>query len=95
MTTKNSTQFGILFGFVGAFILMILCYGVVWRFYNKREEKKEAVRKADLIERGFDSSGEFEEKGKEREEYRHGGAGMVGTGAGSERLAKSGVFPAC
>lgn len=84
MTTENRTQFGILFGFLGAFILVILCYGVVWRLYNKREEKKEAARKTDLIERGFGSSREFEEKGKEREEYRDAGAaGTVGTGPGS------------
>jgi hypothetical protein len=93
MTTETRRQFGILFGFVGAFILVFICYGLMWRLYNKREEKMEAARQADLIERGFGSGqGEFEEKGKERGELRdvngagiggQGAAGTISTGAGS------------
>ena len=85
MATETRSEFGILFGFVGAFILVFVCYGVMWKLNNKREEKKEAARKADLTERGFGSgSGEFEtEKGKRREEYGNatgiGGQGATGT----------------
>ena len=91
MTTETRRQFGILFGFVGAFILVFVCYGVMWKLNNKREEK-EAARKADLIERGFGSgSGELEsEKGKRRDEYGNGSgmgvqgaAGTIATGASS------------
>jgi len=88
MTTTTRTQMGILFGFVAAFIVVIVSYGVAWKVYNKREERKEKARKEGLIERGF-GAGEMEgEKGKGRGEmdrYRDGNApaGNFGSGAGS------------
>lgn len=80
MTTTTRTQIGIIFGFVAAFIIVIASYGVAWRLYNKREERKEAARKASLMERGFGagSAGEIEEKGKSREGYRDGNRGVMG-----------------
>jgi hypothetical protein len=71
LNTTTRTQIGILFGFVAAFIIVIESYGEAWRVYNKREERKEAARKASLIEREF-GAGEIEgEKGKSREPYGH------------------------
>jgi hypothetical protein len=49
---------GILFGFVGAFIIVITTFGISWRVYNKRQERREAERKAALMERGFGGSTE-------------------------------------
>lgn len=50
---KLSTQLGILFGFVGLFILSASTYTVLWKLYNKREEKAERARELDLKQRGF------------------------------------------
>jgi hypothetical protein len=91
MATATHTQIGILFGFIGAFIIVIASYGVAWMLYNKREERKEVERKAGLIERGS-GAGEVEgEKGKTRKGYNGhwsgmGGekaAGTIGSAAGS------------
>jgi hypothetical protein len=60
------TQFGILFGFVAIFIVVILCFGFTWRMWNIREEKKEAERKRVLIEEGWGLRDGVGEKGKER-----------------------------
>jgi len=46
-------QFGILFGFVGAFIVVSAVYSVLWFAKNRRAERGEEERKAELIERGF------------------------------------------
>lgn len=82
MTTTTNTQIAIIFGFVAAYIIAATLYGILWRLYNKREEKKEAERKRSLIERGF-GAGEVEgEKGKSREGYGNGHwSGMEGGGA--------------
>lgn len=81
MTTTTGTQIAILFGFVAAYIIVITSYGVLWRLYNKREEKKEEERKRSLIEHGF-GAGEVGEKGKSREGYGNGHwSGMEDEGA--------------
>ncbi|TAQ85478.1 hypothetical protein B7494_g6197 [Chlorociboria aeruginascens] len=67
MTTETRTQFGILFSFVSIFIVVLVSYGLAWHLRNKREEEKEIVRKAGLIERGF---GPIEEKEGHRQEER-------------------------
>ncbi|KUJ14112.1 uncharacterized protein LY89DRAFT_687362 [Mollisia scopiformis] len=59
---KLSTQMGILFGFVAIFIVILISYSTVWWLYNKREERQEAQRKQDLIDRGFGPSGYSDEK---------------------------------
>lgn len=89
----SHTQIGILFGFVAAFIIVIVSYGLAWRLYNKREEKVEAARKASLVERGFGSEKIEGEKGKGKGNGYHdeswggvggqGAAGIFGPGVGS------------
>ena len=69
-----SENWGILFGFIAIFIVVLAAYSAVWYIRSKREEKKEAARKADLIERGFGPSAADEEKGL------RGGNGVNGTG---------------
>jgi hypothetical protein len=51
-------QFGILFGFVAIFIVVIVSFGIMWKLYNKREEKKENEEKKRLIEAGWGPKGE-------------------------------------
>lgn len=46
-------QLGILFGFVGAFIVVSTAYSILWFAKNKRSVQKEEERKAELIKRGF------------------------------------------
>jgi hypothetical protein len=79
------TQMGILFGFVGIFIVVIVTFGIIWALYNKRQEKREWARKERLIEEGWgvaDIGGK--EKGTDRdvgiggegrEEVHDGGSG--------------------
>jgi hypothetical protein len=62
---RTDTQLGILFGFVGLFILAIATYSVLWKAYNKRDERLERERERSLLEKGFGVIGE-EGKGKER-----------------------------
>lgn len=64
-------QFGILFGFVAIFIVVIVSFGIMWKLYNKMEEKKENGEKRRLIEAGWGPKGgaalgdrEVEGKGK-------------------------------
>ena len=60
------TQMGILFGFVAIFIVVIIAFGITWRLWNIREEKKEAERKRILIEEGWGIQDGVGEKGKGR-----------------------------
>jgi hypothetical protein len=60
------TQLGILFGFVGIFIIVIVTFGVMWALYNKRQEKRELARKERLIEEGWGVA-DIGEKGKGRD----------------------------
>ncbi|KAE9372449.1 hypothetical protein N431DRAFT_483239 [Stipitochalara longipes BDJ] len=60
------TQFGILFGFVGIFIVVIICFGITWRLWNLREERREEERKRILIEEGWGVQDGVGEKGKAR-----------------------------
>jgi len=53
MGVSAAVEYGVLFGFVGVFIVVIIAFGIGWRLHNRREVKKEAARKAELIERGF------------------------------------------
>jgi hypothetical protein len=46
-------QFGILFGFVAIFIVVIVSFGIMWKLYNKLEQKKENEEKRRLIEAGW------------------------------------------
>ena len=48
---------------------------MTWRIHNKREEKKEAARKAALIERGFGPVDRDLEKGKAVEDSNGVGGG--------------------
>lgn len=59
---KLSTQMGILFGFVAFLILIVGSYTTIWWLLNKREAKREADRKQDLINRGFGPLGYRDEK---------------------------------
>jgi hypothetical protein len=79
------TQMGILFGFVGIFIVVIVTFGIMWILYNKRQEKRELARKEKLIEEGWGVA-DIGEKGKGRgrdvgisgegrEEVHDGGSG--------------------
>ncbi len=59
------TQLGILFGFVGIFIVLTISFGVIWVLYNKRQERKEEERRRMLIEEGWGSADAgLGEKGK-------------------------------
>jgi hypothetical protein len=69
------TQLGILFGFVGIFIVVIVTFGVMWALYNKKQEKRELARKERLIEEGWGVS-DIGEKGKGRD----GDMGIDGEG---------------
>ena len=60
------TQFGILFGFVAIFIVVIICFGLTWRVWNIREQRREEERKRLLIEEGWGIRDGIGEKGKER-----------------------------
>jgi len=51
MTSRQ--EFGILFGFVAVFIVVIGTYSLMWHLKNKREEVKEVKRKQALIDRGL------------------------------------------
>jgi hypothetical protein len=57
---------GILFGFVAVFLVVIVAFGITWRLWNIREEKKEAERKRVLIEEGWGIQDGVGEKGKQR-----------------------------
>ncbi|CZR58512.1 uncharacterized protein PAC_08404 [Phialocephala subalpina] len=50
---STRTQMGILFGFVAIFLVIGASYSIIWRMYNKREERQEAERKQALLDRGF------------------------------------------
>ena len=60
------TQMGILFGFVAIFLVVIVAFGITWRLWNIREEKKETERKRVLIEEGWGIQDGVGEKGKQR-----------------------------
>jgi len=60
------TQFGILFGFVGIFIVVIVCFGVSWRLWNIHAERREEERRQRLLEAGGGLRDGVGEKGKER-----------------------------
>jgi len=95
MTSKNGVDFGVLFGFVGIFIVFLGAYSLVWHMNTKREERKEAARKAALVERGFGPLDEKDlningRKGKNSQgaEYsqglgQHGQASTFGSGSGT------------
>ncbi|PMD57570.1 uncharacterized protein K444DRAFT_614974 [Hyaloscypha bicolor E] len=57
---------GILFGFVAIFLVVIVAFGLTWRLWNIREEKKETERKRVLIEEGWGIQDGVGEKGKQR-----------------------------
>jgi len=60
--------------FIAIFIVATTTYAIVWILRNKREEKKEAIRKAGLIERGFgplDGVGEKHRLNGERREIEN------------------------
>ena len=57
---------GILFGFVAIFLVIIVAFGLTWRLWNIREEKKETERKRVLIEEGWGILDGVGEKGKQR-----------------------------
>jgi len=90
MVSNTDRQFGILFGFVGIFLLVTITYSASWMVINKREEIREAARQASMIERGYgpnDEEASIDEKGKTvtRNEGRVEGAGEgVGVGEHAE-----------
>jgi len=57
---------GILFVFVAIFLVVIVAFGITWRLWNIREEKKETERKRVLIEEGWGIQDGVGEKGKQR-----------------------------
>jgi len=65
-------EVGVAAGFAGLMLLSALTFLISWRAYNKKEEKREAERKAGLVERGFGvlspEKGGLREKEKQREE---------------------------
>jgi len=51
----------------GIFLVITIAYSASWMVWNKREERREVARKADMIERGYGPSDEeasIDEKGK-------------------------------
>jgi hypothetical protein len=67
--------------FVGIFIVVTIAYGTSWMVLNKREEKIEAARKANMIERGYGPSDEEacmdkKDKAARRNEGRAEGTNM-------------------
>ncbi|KAH8802894.1 hypothetical protein F5884DRAFT_903510 [Xylogone sp. PMI_703] len=53
MAEDIGTQMGILFGFVGAFIVTLTLYSIWWRAKNKRDIRKVEEKQAELVARGF------------------------------------------
>ncbi|KAF2457418.1 hypothetical protein BDY21DRAFT_343785 [Lineolata rhizophorae] len=52
-------EFGILFGFVGAFIVFTVLFYLWWLTFLKREESKERTRVEDLRSRGLLKEGPY------------------------------------
>ncbi|CAG8980131.1 hypothetical protein HYALB_00011663 [Hymenoscyphus albidus] len=57
MTTPLQTQLGILFGFLGAILLFILGFSIVWQIRSKREAVREQERKKRICDMGFGHKG--------------------------------------